>query len=153
MHSRLRLARLDEDLADADAVVARLLPMELDEGLDLGAAARDALEDVEVAGRPLAVFDERERGSPGSGALFLSRPRRGRARPDRERRDPGGPFRLRWALPPARRRRLPRGPGRSLAPVKAELAALRRTLLAGSLLALALAAGGGWWIARARSDP
>jgi two-component system, OmpR family, sensor kinase len=153
-HSRLRLVPVDEDLADADALVARLLPIELDEGLDLAAAARDALEDVEVVGRPLAVFDTTGARLAGEwGALPL--PTGPGGVPDRtvSVRTTGGPFRLRWALHRHGDVAFRVGAARPLAPVEAELAALRRTLLVGSLFALALAAGGGWWIARAALRP
>ena len=54
---RLRLAQLDAELAEADAVVARLMPLELDEELDLAGRRTRALEDIVVPGRPVAVFD------------------------------------------------------------------------------------------------
>ena len=83
----------------------------------------------------------------------LPPPRTGAGRPDGQREDDGRPFRLRWALHRHGDVAFHVGAARSLAPVEAELAALRRTLLAGSLFALALAAGGGWWIARAALRP
>ncbi len=154
LQSRLRLAPLDEDLAEADAMVARLLPIELDEGLDLAAAARDALEDIEVPGRPLAVFDGAGARLAGEWGDLPSPPAEALAR-DGVFSLPtsGGPFRLRWALHRHRDVTYGVGAARSLAPVEKELAALRQALLAGSLLALVLAAGGGWWIARGALRP
>jgi len=54
---RSRLAQLDAELREVAALVARLMPMELDEEADLATAANGALEDIVVPGRPLAVFD------------------------------------------------------------------------------------------------
>ena len=81
VYQRSRLAQVDEELARADALVARAVALELDEGLALAEAAHDALEDLEMPGRALGVFapdgvrlygsweglpDATGRGTPGS---------------------------------------------------------------------------------------
>ncbi len=152
---RLHLAPLDEELAAADALAARALAIELDEGLDLATAARDALEDFEVPGRPLAVFD--------TAAAHLAGDWKNLPPPAAEglgERDgtitvqvSTGPFRIRWERHRHRDITYRIGAARSLASVERNLAALRRALLAGALFALVLAAGGGWWIARGALRP
>jgi hypothetical protein len=58
VHSRSRLARVDEDLARAGALLRGLVDKDLEEGLGLGQASSDALEDIAMPGRSLAIFDE-----------------------------------------------------------------------------------------------
>ncbi len=55
-YSRARLAQLDEQLSRADALAAGAMNTELAEGLPLAEAAHDALEDLELPGRGLAIF-------------------------------------------------------------------------------------------------
>jgi signal transduction histidine kinase len=130
VHSRSRLARVDEDLARAGALLRGLVDKDLEEGLGLGQASSDALEDIAMPGRSLAIFDE-------SGALLSgSWPRlpagqpqpsgRGRVRASSTRppgtfvstgraSDAGATFQV--------------GVAESLAPVETELRPLRRTMI------------------------
>ena len=57
IHARSRVSRLDEELSRAGAVVAGLMSVELEEEPDLPAAAQEALRDLSMPGRVLAVFD------------------------------------------------------------------------------------------------
>ena len=50
-HARSRLARLDEELARTSSLVARTVETEMEEGSELPAAAREALEDIKLPGR------------------------------------------------------------------------------------------------------
>ena len=152
---RLRLAQLDEELASAEALVARLVPLELDEGVELAEAASGALEDIEVPGRPVAVFDAAGvqlsggwEGLPAPAADGL-----GKEEWAGTVKTPAGAFRLRWAGHQHKEITYGIGAARSLAPVEQELVALRRALLSGVFFALLLAAGGGWWIARGALQP
>ena len=156
VHSRSRLAQLDEELARAGSLVAGLVTPELEEGSDLAEAARGALEDIQMPGRFLAVFD-------ADGTLLSGRwedlPRitAGALGPRGEATmsitTPQGEFRL------YRSRHLhietiyQVGAAESLAPVGRELASLRRALLGSVLFALLLALNGGWAIARAALRP
>lgn len=152
---RLRLAQLDAELARTSALVAHLVPIELDEGQGLPAAAREALEDVQVPGRSVAVFDAVGahlsggwEGLPPMGSAGL-----GETDGARTVDTSGGAFRLHSTRQQHGGVTYVVGTAESLAPVEEELRVLRRTLLAGVLFALVLAAGGGWWIARQALRP
>jgi heavy metal sensor kinase len=156
VHSRSRLARLDEELARAGALLARIVPSDLEEGLDLSEAARSALEDVEMPGRTLAIFDangvplsSRWEALPQAAAAVLGE--RGQANETLE--TPAGAFRLYRARHEYRDTSYQVGVAESLAPVLDELARLRHALLGSFLFALLLAVVGGWAIARAALQP
>lgn len=156
VHSRSRLARVDEDLARVGALLRGLVDKDLEEGLTLGQASSDALEDIAMPGRSLAIFDESGAllsGSwpelpTGEGAT-LGTSGEVRASVD----TPAGRFRVYRARHPTQAATFQVGVAESLAPVETELRALRRTIGGGVLLALLLAAGGGWWIAHAALRP
>ena len=61
VYQRSRLAQVDDELARADSLVARAVPLELEQGLTVAEAAHDALEDLVMPGRALGVFDARRR--------------------------------------------------------------------------------------------
>jgi signal transduction histidine kinase len=156
VHSRSLMARVDDELASAGALAARVLPADLDEGLALAEAAREALEDLETPGRSLAVFDAsgaplsgRWKGLPSGTADGLGE--RGHAALTVE--TPEGPFRLHRSRHRHAETTYQVGAAESLAPVDRELAGLRRTLAGSVLFGLLLSAGGGWWIARAALRP
>ncbi len=155
-HSRSRLARVDEDLARAGALLRGLVDKDLAEGLGLGQAASEALEDIAMPGRLLAIFDQAGSllagswpGLPSGEAAALGARGEVRASVD----TPAGRFRAYRIRHPAPAATFQVGVAESLAPVEAELAALRRNVGMGFLLALLLAAAGGWWIARAALRP
>jgi len=58
LHTRARLAQVDAELARAEALLSRAVSAELEEGLDLAAAAPEVVADVEMPGLFLGVFDE-----------------------------------------------------------------------------------------------
>ena len=153
-YSRARLAQLDEQLARADALAAGAMNTELEEGLPLAEAAHDALEDLELPGRGLAIF------APDGTHLFG--PWQGLPEVNGDGVSDTGPaittvgagrFRI-WR---ARHRHGDTaylvGAAESLASFDAERAGLRRALLVGALAALALATAGGLWIARRALRP
>lgn len=156
VHSRSRLARFDEELARAGALVAGVVPAELEEGVELAEAARGALEDIGMPGRSLAVFDAagvllsgRWEGLPLGSADELGD--RGYVAASVEAQ--GGPLRLHRSRHSYEETTYQVGVAESLAPLESELAGLRSALLGGVLFALLLAVGGGWWIARAALQP
>jgi len=147
---------VDEELARADALVARAVALELDQGLALADAAHDALEDLELPGRALGVFAPdgsrlygQWEGLPdargaafqegGDAALTVA--------------TDAGPFRLRWARHQEGEAPYVVGVAQGLAPLERELEGLRRALLGGVVAALLLAAGGGFWLARGALHP
>ena len=154
IHARSRLARLDEELSRAGAVVARLMSVELDEEPDLGAAAGEALKDLAMPDRILAVFD-------GGGRLLSGRwaglPEPAGAGPPGPApatwQTPAGPFRVHWARQRERELVYQVGVAESLAPLRRELAALRQALLVSFVLSILLAGAGGWTIARGALRP
>ncbi len=134
VYARSRVAAIDEQLSRAEAVVARSMAAELEQGLSLEEAAHDALEDLDVPGRSFAVFDTD--GARLAGEWESSGP----LREHRSRQRHGATsYEVRVA--------------ESLAPLGHELAFLRRALVGGVLSALLLAAAGGWWIARRALGP
>jgi heavy metal sensor kinase len=155
-HSRSRLARVDEELARAGALVARIVPTELEEGLGLAEAARDALEDIEMPGRSLAIFD-------AGGVLLAGRwevlPRGSAESLGDAGRSAAtvitvaGPFRVRRERHHHENTTYQVGIAESLAPLERELAGLRRAMFGSCVFALLLAVAGGWWIARAALKP
>jgi signal transduction histidine kinase len=154
-HARSRLRAFDEELVRTSGLLARTVETELAEGSDLLVAAREALEDIALPGRSLAVFDAQGTlvaGDWPQGASFAAPPpdkgsahatvkaASGELRAYRERRAfPGGGFEVGAAEP--------------LLAIDRELAQLRRALGAAFLLSLALALAGGWWIARGALGP
>jgi two-component system, OmpR family, sensor kinase len=156
VHARSRLSQGDDELARADGLVTRLLTQELDEGASLGEAARDALEDVDLPGRSVAVFDAagtllagRWQSLPGAGAEASGERGFGTATIG----TPDGALRVRRARHMYEETTYHVGVAESLVPLERELAGLRRALGGSVLLALLLAASGGWWIARAALQP
>ena len=154
IHSRARLAAVDAELGRRIALVDRSLPADLDEGLDLPQAARDAIEDLELPGLFLAVFD-------GSGRLLAGRwdelPR-----PDKDELGDGGHATVATAAGAVRLERVRRrhrqtsyqvGAAESIASLERDLAGLRRRLAGSLLAALLLAVAGGFWIAHAALRP
>jgi heavy metal sensor kinase len=154
LHARGRLAQVDEELARTGALVARVVPTELAEGAELPAAAREALEDIELPGLRLAVFDgdgtvltDGWQGLPPLGGdvpatgVAVTVP------------TPAGNFRVHRALHRHEGVAYQVGVARSLAPVEQEMAALRRALLASVAVALVLAVGGGVLISRGALAP
>ena len=155
LHSRSRLAQVDEELIRAGSLVAGLVTPELEEGSDLAEAARGALEDIEMPGRVLAVFD-------ADGVLLSGRweglPRTTSVLGPRGQAiitvaTPQGAFRLYRARHLHKETTYQVGVAESLAAVDRELLGLRRALLGSILLALLLAVIGGWAIARAALRP
>jgi heavy metal sensor kinase len=155
-YSRARLAQLDEQLARAGALAAGAMSTELDEGLPLAEAAHDALEDLELPGRGLAIF------APDGTHLFG--PWQGLPEVNGDGVSDTGPAittvegaGVRLRLWRARHRHGDTaylvGAAESLASFDAERAGLRRALLGGALAALALATAGGLWIARRALRP
>jgi heavy metal sensor kinase len=151
VYERSRLARFDEELARVEALASRNLALELDDGLALEDAAHDALEDLELPGRLLAVFapDGRRLAGRWSEALAESPAALdGRADSVVQATAPAAePHRLRWAHRRHRGTAFVVGAAESLLPLEQELTGLRRALLGGVLAALLCAAAGGFWIA------
>lgn len=155
-HSRSRIARVDDDLGRAGALLGALIDKDLEEGLTLSRASSDALEDIVMPGRSLAIFDER--GALLSGAwpglpvgVAAALGVKGEAWTSVD--SPAGRFRVYQARHPTPIATFQVGVAESLAPVEIELETLRRTIGVGVLLALLVAAGGGRWIARAALRP
>jgi heavy metal sensor kinase len=157
IHSRSRLAQVDQELARAAALVARTLATEIDEGAALAEAAREAMDTLAMPGRSIAIFDtagkalahrfwEPLQGQAGDGlgdrglATATVATATGTYRMYRAHLTHAGtPFEV--------------GVAESLAALDRELAVLRHTLAASFVFALLLAAGGGLWIARAALQP
>lgn len=154
--SRARIAQVDEELARGETLLARAMAREIEEGVDLPEAAHEVLEDIEIPGRSLAIFDasgalvagrwdslprEGNDVAGGAGPAFLTLPApTGALRVHRVRHHQGA---MAYGI----------GVAEPLASVERELAALRTSLLGSMLLGLCLAAGGGWWIAREALRP
>jgi heavy metal sensor kinase len=156
LHARSRVARLDDELERSAALVARLVPEELQEGAALEEAAHEALEDIVLPGRMLAIFDPggerlagRWDGLPLEGPSALGEG--GRVSETVE--TPGGKVRVFRSRYRHADTVYQIGVAEPLTTVESELAALRRALLGSLLFALLLAAAGGWWIARAALRP
>jgi signal transduction histidine kinase len=146
---------VDAELARAAALFARSMEADAAEGLPLAEAAHDALEDLELAGRALAVF-----GDDGAriAGRFEGLERRARAplraEPELATVTSGGGLRrVRLSRHAYAETHYRLGVAESLGTLDAELAGLRRALVGGLLSALALAALGGLWIARAALGP
>ena len=156
VYVRSRLAQIDQELARTDALVARIMDTELEQGLALDAAAFDTLEDLEVPGRALAVFapdgtrlSGRWAGLPDARAAGL----REASYAVLSVATGAGRFRLRWARHPRGEPLYLVGVAESLSSLERELGGLRRALLGGVVSALLLAAGGGFWLARGALRP
>jgi heavy metal sensor kinase len=153
MHARARLARMDEELARGEDLIARSLARELDEGADLPEAAREAMADLDVPGRRAAVLDAR--GTVLAGRWDgLPRPSADEATGGASTAQTAGGAQRLW-LTGHRHGNAAYlvGVAEPLLALERELAGLRRTLLTSVSLALLLAAAGGWWIARAALRP
>ncbi len=157
IHSRSRLALVDQELARAAALVARTLATEIDEGAALAEAAREAMDTIAMPGRSLAIFN-------GAGVPLAHRfwePLQGRAADGLAERGlatatvgtPTGTYRVYRAHLSHAGTPFEVGVAESLAALDRELAVLRHTLAASFVFALLLAAGGGLWIARAALQP
>ena len=156
-YERSRLARIDAELARTATLAARSMGVELGDGLPLPEAAHDALEDLDVPDRPLAVFapDGSRLSGRWEGLPEASGAERGSPAYDVARVTAAAAvrYRVRWA------RHLDYGTeyvvatAESLAPLEQELRGLRRALLGGVVAALVLAAGGGFWLARGALGP
>jgi heavy metal sensor kinase len=151
VHVRARLARVDEELARASALMERGLPAELEEGASLAEAAEEVVADVVAPGRTAAVLDARGAaiagrwdGLPGPDAVS------GRAS---TARTSAGSYRVALARRAHGEVVYHVGVAETLQPMERELQLLRRALLASAALALLLAAAGGWWIAHAALRP
>ena len=152
LYSRARLATVDEDLARADARVARAVPAELDEGSGLAEAAADALEHLDEPGRALAIFD-RVGGLAGGRWEGLDHEPAAWDRSTATVETSAGPVRVLRARHRHRDVVYLVGAAQSLGPMARELAVLRRALLGSVLFALLVATAGGWWITRATLRP
>ena len=144
VYERSRLAEIDEELARAEALVARTArDGARRKALALAEAAHDALEDLELPGRSLAVFDPQGAARPGEWEGLpvggSARRRRGSAA-TRCRREPGRSLSSRRATPAEETPYLV-GVAESLASLERELAGLRRALLGG----VAVRAAAGRW--------
>jgi len=155
LHSRHLRERFDAELVRATALVARLVPEELDEGSELDRAASEALEDIVMPGRSLAIFDADGRllageWPGGSARAAADLPEAGITTsvitPDGALRRHQQRFRHGETTYQA-------GAAESLSSLDRELLGVRRGLLGSGLFALLLAAGGGWWIARGALRP
>ena len=147
--ARLRLDLLDRELEHADAPVAAAVAAELDEGSGLAEAASEVQGDLASSGELLAIYDGSgtrlagewagldHGGLDGAGDTVSATVQRAtedwRLRIQRHRHR-GVEYRV--------------AVGTSLADADRQRAIMRRTLAIGIPLALMLAAGGGWWIAR-----
>ena len=153
-HSRSRVRDVDEELARAAGLVGRLMSAELDDGKAIHDGAREALEDLEMSGLSLAIFDDGGTWLTGRWS-GLPRPAAGEAgdRSHATATTPAGRVRVLWARQRHAEGAFTVGVAESLASVDRELAALRRALLGTVLFALLLAGAGGWWIARAGLRP
>ncbi len=156
VYERSRLTRIDAELARSDALVARLMDTELEQGLALDAAAFDTLEDLDMPGRTLAVFTPdgerlsgRWEGLPQAGGAGL----RDRSFAVLGVATSAGRFRLRWARHPRAQPLYLVGVAESLTPLERELFGLRRALLGGVVMALLLAGVGGFWLAHGALGP
>lgn len=157
VYARSRLVRIDEELARAEALAVRNLALELADGLPLAEAAHDALEDLELEGRSLAVFaadGERLAGRwdalPDASRAALGTRANAVARVTTPR---PGAHRVRWARHEQRGADYVVGVAEGLAPLEQELRGLRRALVGGVLVALLSAAAGGLFVARAVLRP
>ncbi len=152
--SRSRMGRLDEELARGATLLARTVAREMEEGQDLPPAAHEALEDIDIPGRSLAVFDAngtlvlgrweglpRDAGAAAGGVVFRTVP------------TPAGAARVHRALCHQGETTFEVGVAEDLGAVARELAGLRDALLGSLLFGLVLAVGGGWWIARGALRP
>jgi heavy metal sensor kinase len=155
VESRIRLRDLDADLGREASAVAAGVEAEMEEETTLPEAAPEAYKDFANPGRVLSIYDG-QGGAPLAGAglpgVGVGRAGSGEASTTTvtsggeewrlvvvRRRAKGGEFQVALAQPLAR--------------LAAESAILRRTMLVGIPLVVALAAAGGWWIARRALAP
>lgn len=149
--SHLRVADLDAELRRAGATVAAAVGDEMNEGASLPEAAAEAYKEFGTGGRLLAMRDEAGAAIPGlpdglpdlvptaaESATFTRGGEDWRLHVGRHRHGTAA-FQVLLAEPLRR--------------TYGERTVLRRTLLVGIPLALALAAGGGFWIARRALSP
>lgn len=156
VHSRSRLAQVDQELARAGALAARTVVTELEEGSGLGEAADEVIKTIDMPGVSLAVFDAaglplagRWQALPQWTGAALGQP----SHPTLTVETPAGSFRLYHAQHSHQGATFGVGVAQSLAALARELAALRHALAGSVLFALLLAAGGARWIARAALRP
>jgi heavy metal sensor kinase len=141
--SRLRIANLDLELARAAKSVATAVGAEMEEGSELADAAPEAYKDFVAVGRVVSIRDAHGARLAGGGGRLPEIPASGR--------QPESVATLRgqgqdWRVYARRDRH-------GDVAYEVIVAILRRTLLVGIPLALALAAAGGWWIARRALHP
>jgi heavy metal sensor kinase len=157
-NSRLRLAQLDGELSRGCTTVATVVGNELDEDEgDLRSAAREAQQDLPVAGRVFAVYD-------AAGSMLTSRPEAGpgvlsladlvgRSSLSRSVSTPHGDWRVHARRYEHGGRTFYVAGAESLATLDREQALLGRTLTIAIPVALVLAGAGGWLIARRALRP
>ena len=142
-HQRSRLAQMDEDLVRTDVMISKLINTDLDDETALETASREALEDLELPGLAVAIFDAqggRLAGDPDVPAVTIARPLQavseetahGTARRYRARHERGA-----WVYQIAA--------SHSLATLERELSSLRRALTASLVASLFLAIALGFW--------
>lgn len=153
--SRLRIANLDLELARAARTMSAAVAAEMEEGSALAEAAPEAYKDFAAAGRVVSIRDAAGAWLAGGEGRppDVSPPPAARPEMASTLRSQGEDWRVYV-------RRDRHGDvtyevivAEPLARTYAEQAILRRTLLVGIPLALGLAAGGGWWIARRALHP
>jgi two-component system, OmpR family, sensor kinase len=156
LHSRRLRSQFDAELFRAGSLVARLMAIELDEAPALPEAARDALEDIEMPGRSLAVFDAEGRllaGGWPDGKVGRATELEAEGRLAATVSTPSGAERRYQGRHRHGETIFQVGVTESLAALDRDLSGVRQALLGSFVFALVLAAGGGYWISRAALRP
>ena len=154
IESRLRLAELDADLRRAAAALAAGVDAEMEEGTSLTEGAPEACREFSSPGRVLWIVDGAGqlvagRALPGIGAGSAPAEGEGAATVA----SGGESWRVVVVSRRSRRAFYRVAAAAPLAALAAERAVLRRALFVGIPLAAALAAAGGWWVARRALAP